>query len=429
MQGDVRQRLQAIVERIPAVDVHSHINYRRPAASDVDDIVFYHYIVSELITAGMPAAQLSQGSTPCERLQAAVPYMPRIANTSTYWTLQNMIHDLYGIDGPLDEAAWMSLCERVEAGSHQPDRAAYILKERSHIQRTFLTMRWDETWEGLNTDLFSPTVRVEALASHPWTEELLCTLEQRVRRVIRDASDVEQAMNQLVETWKAEGMVALAVAFQRERAWDWAALSRSRADAALRALRRGESLSSREADDLNVFAWRSLLGACSEQHIPVQVMLGIRRLSGGTHMPVTRPNILASLSTLFADFPKLRFDIILANPVQSHELAAYAKMHPNVSVAGYWWYALSPSVIRRMLRERIEMLPGVKIQGFFSDAYCVEWSYAKLLLVRRQITHVLADMVEEGYLEEEQAASLAEDLLDRNPRRLYLEALTGRGLA
>jgi glucuronate isomerase len=66
------------------------------------------------------------------------------------------------------------------------------------------------------------------------------------------------------------------------------------------------------------------------------------------------------------------------------------------------------------------MLPGNKINGFFSDAYCVEWSYAKVRLVRRQIAHVLGDMVEEGYLEEEQAITLAADLLDRNPGCLYL---------
>jgi len=154
--------------------------------------------------------------------------------------------------------------------------------------------------------------------------------------------------------------------------------------------------------------------------MPVQVMIGIRRLPGGLRVPVTRPDILFSLAVLFADFPRLRFDVILANPVQSHELASYAKMHPNVFVAGYWWYTLNPVVIRRMLRERLEMLPANKIQGFFSDAYCVEWSYAKVQLVRRQIAHVLAEMVEEGYLEEEQAIDVATNLLDRNPGRLYL---------
>ncbi len=420
MHETVRQRLQAAVAQIPAVDIHSHIDFRRPAATDVGDVVFYHYIVSELMTAGMPRALLSSENAPRDRLRAAVPYLSRIANTSTHWALRRIVRDLYEIEGPLDESAWMRLCDRVEADARQPGRAAYVLKEKARVRRTFLTFRWDAAWEGVDTALFCPTVRVEALVSQPWDDDLVQLLEDRAQQSIRTAADVERAMQQLVSSWQEQGVVALAASFERERLWDWSAPSPSRVDAALRALRRSEALSNVEADALNVFAWRSLLAACDARRIPVQIMVGIRRLPGGLRLPVTKPDSLAALAVLFADFPNLRFDVALANPVQSHELASYAKMHPNVSVAGYWWYALNPSVIRRMLRERIELLPANKIQGFFSDAYCVEWSYGKVQLVRRQIAHVLADMVEEGYLEEEQAVDLAADLLDRNPGRLYL---------
>jgi polyhydroxyalkanoate synthesis regulator phasin len=65
------------------------------------------------------------------------------------------------------------------------------------------------------------------------------------------------------------------------------------------------------------------------------------------------------------------------------------------------------------------MLPRNKTNGFFSDAYVVEWSYAKACLVRLQLTRVLTEMVEEGYFTEEVAKSLAVDLLTRNPEQLY----------
>jgi hypothetical protein len=44
--------------------------------------------------------------------------------------------------------------------------------------------------------------------------------------------------------------------------------------------------------------------------------------------------------------------------------------------------------------ERLDMVPANKQVGFFSDAYCVEWSYAKATLVRKILTRVLADRVE-----------------------------------
>ena len=48
------------------------------------------------------------------------------------------------------------------------------------------------------------------------------------------------------------------------------------------------------------------------------------------------------------------------------------------------------------MRERLEMLPANKQVGFFSDAYCVEWTYAKAVIVRKMMARVLAECVEQG---------------------------------
>jgi hypothetical protein len=39
------------------------------------------------------------------------------------------------------------------------------------------------------------------------------------------------------------------------------------------------------------------------------------------------------------------------------------------------------------------MLPGNKQVGFFSDAYCVEWAYAKKVMVRKLMAEVLAEKI------------------------------------
>ena len=51
------------------------------------------------------------------------------------------------------------------------------------------------------------------------------------------------------------------------------------------------------------------------------------------------------------------------------------------------------------MRERLEMLPANKQVGFFSDAYCVEWTYAKAMLVRKQLARVLAENIEHGQIQ------------------------------
>jgi len=78
-----------------------------------------------------------------------------------------------------------------------------------------------------------------------------------------------------------------------------------------------------------------------------------------------------------------------------------------------------PTIIDQFILERLQILPRNKINGFFSDAYVAEWTYAKACLVRRQLALTLARMVEEEYYTMDLAKDIAADMLSRNPERLY----------
>jgi len=49
-----------------------------------------------------------------------------------------------------------------------------------------------------------------------------------------------------------------------------------------------------------------------------------------------------------------------------------------------------------VIAERLDMVALNKQIGFFSDAYCVDWTYGKVLLVRKQLAAVLAQKIEQG---------------------------------
>ena len=51
---------------------------------------------------------------------------------------------------------------------------------------------------------------------------------------------------------------------------------------------------------------------------------------------------------------------------------------------------------------------ATKIVGFFSDAYCVEWTYAKAVLVRKQLARVLAEKVSQGQYDRDEALSITQ---------------------
>jgi len=64
------------------------------------------------------------------------------------------------------------------------------------------------------------------------------------------------------------------------------------------------------------------------------------------------------------------------------------------------------------------MLPTNKQIGFFSDAYCIEWTYAKAIIVRRQLARVLAEKIDQGQYSVDEALGIAEAILYHSPQQI-----------
>ena len=85
---------------------------------------------------------------------------------------------------------------------------------------------------------------------------------------------------------------------------------------------------------------------------------------------------------------------------------------------GYWWHNFFPSTIRKVISERLDMVAVNKQIGFFSDAYCIEWAYAKAIIVRKQLAEVLAGKVQQEQYTVEQSLDIAKQILFESPRTL-----------
>ena len=99
-------------------------------------------------------------------------------------------------------------------------------------------------------------------------------------------------------------------------------------------------------------------------------------------------------------------------------MCTLARELPNLSLAGYWWHNFFPSAIAQVMHERLEMLPANKQVAFFSDAYCAEWSYAKVVIMRKVMAKVLAEQIELGHLNQTQAMELCAKILYQSPQTL-----------
>jgi hypothetical protein len=131
-----------------------------------------------------------------------------------------------------------------------------------------------------------------------------------------------------------------------------------------------------------------------------------------------RQETIRQLGEMIGRHPGLKFQCFLSSRHANQSLCTLARELPNFSLAGCWWHNFFPEIIRQVFSERLDMLPATKQIGFFSDAYCAEWTYAKAILVRRQLAQVLADRIEQGQYSMGDAVAIAETILYRSPQEL-----------
>jgi glucuronate isomerase len=127
---------------------------------------------------------------------------------------------------------------------------------------------------------------------------------------------------------------------------------------------------------------------------------------------------LAALAEMIARHPGISFQCFLSSGHANQTLCTLARELPNFSLAGYWWHNFFPSFMERVMGERLDMLSTAKQVGFFSDAYTMEWSYAKAVMVRRVLARVLAEKVLMGQMDKRGALTAAREILFETPRQL-----------
>ena len=98
---------------IPLLDIHTHLDASHLAARGLHDILLYHMVVSDLVSAGCPSrGRLPEQPTDAEahaRLAEAIPYLRHIQNTSIYWGVRIILRDLYGWSEPITTSNWQRL--------------------------------------------------------------------------------------------------------------------------------------------------------------------------------------------------------------------------------------------------------------------------------------------------------------------------------
>jgi hypothetical protein len=93
---------------------------------------------------------------------------------------------------------------------------------------------------------------------------------------------------------------------------------------------------------------------------------------------------LKELSKLCNSFPENKFLVTCLSLNDQHELTVLARKHPNLKIFGFWWFMNQPSIIKIVLKMRIDML-GLSFIPQHSDARVTDqliykWSHFKNIL-------------------------------------------------
>src|SRR5579859_6597990 len=127
---------------LPVMDIHTHLVGGRLGARGLHDVLLYHMVISDLYAAGCPSgARLTQypgwpsEAEAAQRIEEALPFLPSIQNTSSFWGVRLILRDLYGWKEPITSSSWSKLDGQIRERAEDRSWHASIL-DRLNVRRT-----------------------------------------------------------------------------------------------------------------------------------------------------------------------------------------------------------------------------------------------------------------------------------------------------
>jgi hypothetical protein len=421
---------------VPALDVHTHLDATHLVARGLHDILLYHMVVSDLVSAGCPdRARLSESPSEEEartRIERALPFLPGIRNTSCSWGVRLILVDLFGWRQPVTAGNWKELDALIRERSAREGRALEIQKSagisrsctelwRRHDGRADAMLQYSLEWAFFGRAQWGEYDTALWELEKAWSEgapgapTAIGPDQSRPvpSRTIRSVKDVYEALDAYVA---AIPSTVLGTAQHLSTDIDFSPVDEH---AMASALRRRHQAGNAERDVYASFVMEEFFKRLEARApgVMFQFSLGAEPLPAETASRLSQAT-LAWLAQIVARHPGIRFQCYLSSAHANQALCTIARELPNFSLAGYWWHNFFPVFIERVIRERLDMLAASRQIGFFSDAYTIEWCYAKSVIVRRMLARVLAEKVFSGQYDTAAALSVAREILYEAPQRL-----------
>ena len=407
----------------PIFDVHTHVNWKTPFAKDAWDLLRYHYFTEMAYSQGFPSELINDPAfSNKEKVKKILGYLSGMRTTAPYWWLVALYQKFFDFeDNRIGPENCEAMCEVVKEKSEQTDWIKKV-KQKSKLERIALTNSPWEEFDGLRSETFVPTFRVDSLLNLE-SGKTLNQIKKHSGTTIKGLSEFEEYISErfqyFVNCNARSAAVSLPPNFQTAET-KRAAIGKSFDDL----VRLPKSVGTGKLEKIKSHIINHVAELCEDRKMPFQLMMGCKRevykqgvLEGRDKSePVSSLDGLLYLLNTYHD---VNFPISVVSQTQSQELAECARIFRNVYASGHWWYTNTEKEIENSLAIRLELSPHLKHIGQYSDAYTMELIWPKYDMYRRIESNVFAEKyVQQGKLSINETIEIIRERDYKTPKRL-----------
>jgi predicted TIM-barrel fold metal-dependent hydrolase len=431
-------RLLDRLEKMPVIDCHEHLagpyagldTYKEPIA-----FLSLMYMVNDLWSAGASNQEIEliqDQETPTDEKWPVFSRLWSATQHTAYARVTKLVLEQeYGIK-ELDRPALDKVAERL-AGRNS---ASYLrILEQAHIKAVIIDgltppkkdrqaiYSGNSVLKRFLNKQFPLPANWHPAFPLPYFHEIrrrdfLDYVTGLTGRSITRLKDYEEALLELIKKSVQLGVIALKDQSAYRRVIQYDLPPRSEAERIFNKLLMDpqNQLAWPEAKPLDDYLFHQCMCFAQELKLPVQIHTGHLAYTGNR---VDKTNA-AHFASILELYTSVRFDLFHANWPYMGDVLFLGKNYNNVALNACWVAMIDPLYTVDFFKRALTTLPHVKIHAFGGDyREGPEFVAAHLALAKEVIAVALSDLVESGWLEEEQAVTVAADWLYNNPNRFY----------
>jgi hypothetical protein len=399
MASDTYFRLYELIGSLPVVSTHEHhLQDEAHRRLTLEGVFGQSYV-------GWQQIPIGESDADHER------FLAQARHNSYFVWLEKALQGIYDLPGKITARNWRDLSARISRLHSDPWAHLRLLRERCRYRYGLADIYWDTGSDLGHPDLFKPVVRTDMFVAsfHPEARDHDGNSPWGFLPI---AGLTFGEYMDLLEKFHRDRVAAGAAAFKLASAYERPlAFEEVPFDRAARVyLKPPGEVTVAERRAYGDYIVNRTCALAAELGVPYQIHTGLGQLQG-SHPLLLEPTI--------ERHPQTTFVLFHGGYPWIHEIGALAHNHPNVHVDMVWLPLISPSAAVQALHEYIEVVPSSDRIAWGSDSWTSEEALGALLAWEQVAARVLAEKVDSGYFDFEEAGLLAEKLLYRNAQSLY----------